>query len=313
MDSITCVSHPGTAAVYRCDGCGKYLCDECAEQGHRLVFCRLCGERALPLDGSAPAAQVGRTLAERRRSAIARSATGYGLADAMAYAFRGTGGYVFLGYVVTLSIIDAVSIYVPFIGLLTLVPWILVILLVPKLLFSIANTTARGRNELPDWPDFDPWELVRTALLFVFVVLLCLIPAALLIQIPDCSPWALLAGEADVGPCLVALALGLLAAVALWIPAFGAVSLYDTFFAALRLDLHTRALLVAPQEVAVTVPILSALLFLRVLMPPLLGFIPILGIVLGHVVVGYALFTGAHLVGLYFRRHWGELEALYLG
>jgi len=70
---------------------------------------------------------------------------------------------------------------------------------------------------------------------------------------------------------------------------------------------------VAPQEIAATVPILAALLFLRVMMPMLLGFLPLLGIVLGHVAVGYALFTGAHLVGLYFRRHWAELEALYLG
>ena len=102
-------------------------------------------------------------------------------------------------------------------------------------------------------------------------------------------------------------------AVVLWIPAFGAVSLYDTFWAAVRLDLHARALFVAPGEIALTVPLLAALLVLRVVLPALLAGLPLLGMVLGHLVVAYALFTGAHLVGLYFRRHWDELEDLYAG
>jgi len=49
MESKFCANHPGVAAVYRCDGCGKLLCGECAEEG-------------------------------------------YGLTDALSYAFRGAGG-----------------------------------------------------------------------------------------------------------------------------------------------------------------------------------------------------------------------------
>ena len=42
-----CAAHPERAAVYECDGCGKLLCEECIEEGHRLLCCRHCGERAL--------------------------------------------------------------------------------------------------------------------------------------------------------------------------------------------------------------------------------------------------------------------------
>lgn len=310
--SATC-PHPGQSAVYRCDGCGEHLCAECGESSHRLVFCRLCGERALPLEPSS--VEVGRTgtHVDRRRDAIARSATGYGWSKALHYVFRGAGAQVYLGYVLTLSALDLLSAAVPMVGgLVTLVPSAAVMLLLPKFLFSVANHTAQGKDELPGWPDFDAWELLRAALLFLWVVALCLLPAWLLLRVADCAPGAILLGGAPLGACLAVLAVGLLVAVALWVPAFGAVSLFDTFVAALRLDLHARALAVAPAEILLTVPLLTGLLILHFVLPTLLGFLPVVGSILGHVVVGYALFTGAHLVGLYFRRHWRELEELYL-
>src|ERR1700720_3735491 len=56
MTSQNCVAHPGVAATFQCDGCGRLLCSACVEQGHRLLFSRHCRERALPLDASLPAA-----------------------------------------------------------------------------------------------------------------------------------------------------------------------------------------------------------------------------------------------------------------
>ena len=41
----TCAAHPERAAVYECDGCKKLLCEECMEEGHRLLFCRHCALR----------------------------------------------------------------------------------------------------------------------------------------------------------------------------------------------------------------------------------------------------------------------------
>lgn len=313
MQQASCARHPATAAAFRCDGCGQLLCPECAEEGHRLVFCRLCGERALPLGGGGRPEEPPRDIMDRRRRRIARAAVGYGTLDGLAYAFRGTGGLALWGYVIAMAVLDLVAMAVPVVGgCITWAPWLAVAVLIPKFLFRIANSTAQGSDELPDWPDFDPWELGRTALLFLVVVALCLLPAALLLALAGCTPGAILAGELDLAACAVALAAGLVLAVALWIPTFGAVSLYDTFWAALRLDLHARALLVAPVQIVAAVPLLAGLLFLRALLPSLLGAIPVLGMVLGHLVVGYTLFTGAHLVGLYFRRHWGTLEAIYV-
>lgn len=315
MNRQTCATHPEAAAAFRCDGCGQLLCAECAQQGHRLVFCRLCGERALPLDGRGEVAEAPRDIMDRRRATIARSASGYGLAEALGYAFRGAGGQVYLAFVATLTVLDFVATLLPLVGgCIVGIPWALILLILPAFLFRIANSTAQGNDELPDWPHPDVWDLFRAALLFAFVVFVCLLPMFLFLQVPGCGPIAILSGtSADLGICLLAMALGLLVAVAMWIPAFGAVSLYDTFLAALRIDLHLRALAVAPRELVVTVPLLALLLLGRVVMPTLLGFLPWIGAILGHAVVGYTLFTGAHLVGLYFRRHWSELEELYLG
>jgi DNA-directed RNA polymerase subunit RPC12/RpoP len=51
MPPQSCATHPAAAAVYRCDGCGRLLCPDCVQEGHRLLFCRHCRERALPLVG----------------------------------------------------------------------------------------------------------------------------------------------------------------------------------------------------------------------------------------------------------------------
>ncbi len=45
-----CARHAGAGAVYRCCECGEYLCASCVKIGSHLVFCGLCGERALELD-----------------------------------------------------------------------------------------------------------------------------------------------------------------------------------------------------------------------------------------------------------------------
>jgi len=80
MSATTCSTHPATAAEYRYDGCELVLCDECIKVGHRLFFCRYCGERAP-----------------------------YSFQKALAYPFRGLGGYVFWGIFAVLS-------PVPFVG-----------------------------------------------------------------------------------------------------------------------------------------------------------------------------------------------------
>jgi len=316
MSRVACPRHPGSAATHRCDGCGELLCAECVRTGHRLDFCVLCGERALPLDGSgAVAPPPPNTITERRRQAIARSAAGYGLAQALGYPFRGLGAFAFWSFVVMLAVMDLIDLAFP-LGLGRMVTWFFrfaILLLTPRFLFSIANSTARGHDELPDWPDFDYWELIRSALLFVFVGLLCLLPLCAFMYLVGCGPLEMLSGTVSLGACLAAMAAGFFVAVALWVPTFGATALFDTFLAAFRIDLHVRAMLVAPAQMLGTTVLLTALLFTYTLLPTLLKFIPLVGWVAAHAVAAYALFVGAHLVGVYFRRHWGRLEELYMG
>src|SRR3972149_4017283 len=93
MAATRCGNHVSNEAAFRCDGCGRLLCAECVTEGHRLLFCKLCGERALPLEAEAPA-----TVPERQRAAKIEAP--YSLADALRYPFRGLGLYVYLGYIV---------------------------------------------------------------------------------------------------------------------------------------------------------------------------------------------------------------------
>ena len=336
MNAAACPRHPGHAVTHVCDGCQQPLCAECVESGHRLEFCKLCGERALPW-GSAPAAgtapaapsgppplggsyappvpaPAGNTITERRRARVAQSAAGYGVAEALAYPFRGYGAYAFWGFVALLLIMRLIGLAIPVGGgAVTGLFGIIMILMWPSFMFSISGSTARGENELPDWPDFDFFELFRSLLLFLFVAFLCLLPLFGLMYLLGCGPWEMLTGTVSLGACFLALSVGFLVAVALWIPIFGATSLFDTFLAAFRIDLHVAAVLVAPLEwLAMTVG-LAGLLIARFVLPLLLGFLPLVGQIASDVVVTYALFLGAHLVGLYFRRHWNRLEAIYLG
>ncbi len=45
-----CARHTETAAGFRCIECGQLLCRQCIEIGSHLIFCGLCGERAIELD-----------------------------------------------------------------------------------------------------------------------------------------------------------------------------------------------------------------------------------------------------------------------
>src|SRR5262249_21391198 len=143
-----CSTHPDRAAVYQCDGCGRLLCADCVEQMHKLVVCRHCRERALPIPASVPAASPLLPLAGGQ--------TTYGLGEAFAYPFRGQGGLLFwvvLGILVVLCVGTAIP-GLWWVGWF----WCGVVGLMPGLLCAIVRDTAKGSNELPDWPDYTNGE-----------------------------------------------------------------------------------------------------------------------------------------------------------
>lgn len=297
MSEAICATHPGAAASFRCDGCGQLLCTDCVTEGHRLLFCRLCGERALPTAPAGPATAPGQWAAARRATAAA-----YTFADALAYPLRGTGGYAFWSVLALLGLLGLARL-VPVLGLLAgavaTIFGIAVLFLLPRFLFAIAATTAQGEDELPDWPDYEVWDLVAGAFHFVAIAVLCLAPAWALLEVAGCG--------------LAALVPGFALAVGLWVPAFGAGAVYHTPWLFFRLDLHAQAITAAPAEWARAVAMLAALLVAGVVLPALLVWLPFVGSLAGTAVQLYALFLGAHLAGVWFRRHPAAMERIYLG
>lgn len=302
MSATKCSSHPENEAVYRCDGCGELLCADCVDEGHRLLFCGLCGERALPLDDQAPAVTT-----ELRRTAMREAP--YSLVDALRYPFRGLGRYVYWGYVIVLVIFLVLG-AIPGLGCAVVILELTILLMLPGLLFAIVRTTAEGEDELPDWPDWIDvgqrlWEWFGALLVFLISAL----PVVTVLWLLGCALEEVIGSGRLV--CSVGLLVGSIAGAAIWIPAFGAVATEWNPWVALRVDLHVRALGVLGADGWQTLGLLVGLLALRQLVATVVQPVPLLGSVLQIVVGVYALLTGAHFVGLLFRRHAAVLDSIY--
>lgn len=304
--SPACAAHPQAEAAFRCDGCGALLCAACIEEGHRLLFCRRCGERALPLaDGAATTAPA------RRREELRARAAAYRYSHGLLYPFRGYGAFVYWGYVALLTAFSLVAALLPFGCLIVALPELLTGFLVPGLLFAIVRTTAEGADELPDWPEVDPWEIVRSVLRFAVLAVISLAPLALATTALGCAPEI---GESLPARCLPVLLAGFAVTVALWIPAFGATAVFDSLWLSFRVDLHWAALRVDASEFLAVVGLTAGILVGSSLAGMLLSTVlPGLGLLAGNALSVYGLFVGAHMAGVYFRRHFPALERVYLG
>jgi hypothetical protein len=291
--------------MFRCDGCGRLLCTDCVEQGHRLLFCRLCRERALPLDASLPA-----TVPALKR-AVARSRPTSWLA-ALGYPVRGQGSGVFWAYLALLVVFQLVAI-VPGLGLAVALLRAAIATLVPGLLYAIVRRTAEGDDELPDWPDIgEVGERVREVFTFLATMVVALLPAMLALYFSGCGISYLLGDAPGAARCWPALAAGLLVGLPLAVPMFGSLAIYQHLDLLLRLDLHVRALFAAGRDGLSTVLLTYAVLAASRFMEFALGGFPILGGVLGAALAAYGSFAGAHVVGLMFRKHAPALDAIYL-
>jgi len=293
-----CAQHPDVAAVFYCDGCGKRLCGDCIRTGHALLFCSLCGERALPLHAGQPAS----TQQLRRQEAVTKP---YSFAAALAYPFRGSGRLMFVVAVFFMMLVQVLLTFGIDLWryLFAAGFWSLMI----GLQFSIVRSTVKGENELPDWPDYSDFgERTADVLTYLGIALLQFGPVALCLFL---RKDALLTGEPGLAFWLILALLGWLgSAVALM--AYGAAGQFDRT-SILRLDLHAKGFLAGGAD-AVNAANLSfglgaAFFVLRLV----LTAIPILGAILSGIVGAYWFFTSAHLAGVLFRRHIFTLEKLY--
>ncbi|QQR72534.1 MAG: B-box zinc finger protein [Holophagales bacterium] len=301
-----CRTHPERAAEFRCDGCGAPLCPACIDEGHRLLFCRLCGERALPLVAEAPATAPARA---RERGLEAP----YPLSAALGYPFRGLGLYLTVTYAALMTVLDLVTRSSRLLALGTLMPRLVVALLMPALLFAIVRTTAEGETELPDWPDFvHPIERLREWFWAFGVSLTSLLPLAALLSLSHCTLLAMVTGQAG-WSCAALLLLGLAIATPISLFGLGATGVYESGWLSFRLDLHLRAMIETGIEGLRTTLLVTGLVLASKLASLLLGFIPLLGASAAQMLAAYTLFTAPHLVGLLFRRRRTALAAIYLG
>jgi len=297
-----CVSHPETAARFQCDGCGKLLCDACIEESHRLLLCRLCGERALPLAAEAPA-----TTTERRQTARTVGQGPYGLAKVLLYPFRGSGLFLFIATLATAAVVTFVARYG--FGCFPIFLWVCWWSLLIGIQFKIIESTAKWENELPDWPEY-----------FSFGERLGEICAYLVIALLQFGPLVAflfafgIEGLATMQPSL---AFWLGAAAALWIGtalsvmAWGGAALHWRI-SALRVDNHVRALLRTGGDGLKTVNLTFLLFGVVVITRALMDeHVPLLGAVLSGVLGIYWTFVAPHLVGLLFRRHAAALHQVY--
>lgn len=297
--ALTCSEHAGRAAEFRCEGCRRALCADCVEESHRLWFCRLCRERALPI-GAPATATPGARARERR---LDRPVT---LRDSLAYVFRGRGGFTLPAYVLFLT--AGALLPFPF----ALLPIGVAALILPGFLLEIVRATAEGEDELPDWPDLSALgaralEWLQAAV----VVAVSALPALLLRRLAGCDVELFLV--ADRASCALAWALGAALGYALAMFGFGALGAFRSGWLAPRLDLHLEALLAGTRADGPIVLAAIALLFaITAAVVRLLGGIPLVGLAVLHAATGYTLFTAAHLAGLLFRRHRQRLEAIYL-
>jgi hypothetical protein len=300
-----CATHPLRAAAFYCDGCGKRLCDGCIETGHRLLFCRHCGERALPLAANGAATSQAHARQQRIRAP-------YPWRDALSYPVRGKGGALFW-VVVALAAIRLWPGVTPIDGIVTAVVGLLlgclVLFLWPALLFSVARTSAEGRVTLPNWPDFLDPARVREIVAFLAATALVVLPAVAFGLLLGCAPYA--PGDLmDALRCAAAVALGCVIGVPLLVPAFGAAAVYQDGWLIPRLDLHVRALRATGEDGRVACGLVLAALLSGQLAGLLLGggFLPRL---LDAAVSAYASLLAAHLSGVLFRRNERALAEVY--
>ncbi len=245
-----CSVHPGVRALYRCDGCGRELCAECARPSTRLVLCAHCGELALPL---APPAEPEELPAEWTPAPPSAPAEPIGWRELLASPLRGRQASLLAGIAALLAGMAWLeSAAGEAGGCVALLPRTLLLLLVPGLMGDVARHAAAGYGDLEEWPDYSsPAARLRELALFAAVGLVAILPAAWIGGALGCGER--LASGAGLGPlCWLGLGVGLAASALLWPIPFAAAAATGSFAAAFDVREHLRRLRRAPRAAIAT-------------------------------------------------------------
>jgi len=157
--SSRCKFHPQTLARFSCAQCRRTFCDLCVTarfvNGASRRFCRHCGSECQPLQPQLERAKPPPDFF-------------VSLPRALLYPFQGNGVILLIAGTAFFYILG----HLPFIGVI-----------LTGYLFayakSIITSTAEGRKDPPDWPDFTDWkdDILVPYLQLLALVVLCFGPA----------------------------------------------------------------------------------------------------------------------------------------
>ncbi|MBI1177573.1 hypothetical protein GC207_09060 [bacterium] len=178
----TCAVHVGVKPAWRCNSCGQLLCPECVKrrlvQMNEMHFCTLCGGDCESL------------VRPKKRSArrSVRPKFGPQLADAFAYPLKNNGWGIILGGALVFWLFDLLShfalgtVAVLAMGFLKLLLAVFGTGYLAAYMFRVIQTSARGDEQLPDWPDLG--DITNDLLMPLFrlfgTLLVCFGPAMII-------------------------------------------------------------------------------------------------------------------------------------
>ena len=133
-----CKSHPVALGKYFCPKCSHALCELCVStrlvNGASKHFCRRCGSEC-------------QSIQSQPKAATAPQGFMGSLPGSLIYPFQGSGVIMLIAGTVFFFVLG----WIPLLGLI-----------VTGYMFSYAKSiitsTAEGKKELPDWPDFGDWK-----------------------------------------------------------------------------------------------------------------------------------------------------------
>ena len=206
------------------------------------------------------------------------------ISDVLKFPFKGTGKYILIIGVI-LSLILSVASYIPLLGIIIAIG---ASGYFAAYFFAIINSTASGKDEACDWPDFrdfwsdlvGPWLLMLSAMFFSFG------PSLILILIFDPS---------DI------VRTGLLALGFIHLPmAILRVAIFNTMGSAFWLNTFP-VIMNCLSQYFILLLILGALIVINMVIDGIISSIPVLGWFLGFFLWMYSLMVGGRVLGLFYR------------
>ncbi len=310
MASPCCAAHPDRPAQYVCESCDRLLCDACVEVGHRLLFCRHCRERALPIElpspgaarQAAPDAPLGATAGSPERFARVNQSTP-GLFVESLRVVRGYGGATILLATAALTLGELAPVLFGWLALATAV-------LLPGYLLEVARAAREGAPRLPPWPDITDVSLWgRDFGPGLAALAVAAVPWILARRAAGCDVESFLIEDRAV--CTVASTAGAAAGVTLLGLALGAVASWASGWLAVRLDLHLEAAVTATRGAAAGVGLLFGAPAGVALASTDFGSISPAELALRNATVLAALLAAAWTGGCQFARYRDRLTATY--